>query len=205
MVITGCSSGEEGGSPITSGGDTGGVTPVALDTTPPELSVAFVDTSFVSSVIPFGAELNPGNFNPAYEIMVTDPLAQVFAATGGVIVKVEYNGGADAGQDDYEIWMRPNSNSAYLIIHDHVKNVTVAENDLVIAGDILGTVGAGGIGGRTELQINFQRLNVNDISVCPESLGTTAFNNDMEYALSVHNSGGGPIYASMCLQDEVQP
>lgn len=173
-----------------------------VDTTPPVLSVPFVDTSLTTKFIAFGAELGPGRYNPAYEIEVSNEDADVLASSDGVVERVAYNGGG-LGQNDYEIFVRPSKNSAYLIIYDHVTKVQVSEGDSVSAGDKLGTVGDGG---RTELQINDETDGDRTISPCPREYGTEEFNAAFEEALRIHNDNEyATQYDDVCLKDEVEP
>jgi hypothetical protein len=102
--------------------------------------------------------------------------------------------------EDYELHVRPALTSAYLVIYDHVRNLTVAEGTSVGPGDVLGTIGHASPGeGHVELQIN--RSGSPNVSLCPRDLGTEAFNAAHE-ALFV--SMRSP-HAGVCLAPTVIP
>jgi Peptidase family M23 len=166
------------------------------NTTPPQLTVPFVNTSLTQRFIPFGEALGPGRENPAYEITLTDASQKVVAACGGKINWVRLN----SNFPDYEIQVVPFNRSVYRIYYDHVLNPAVSEGQTINAGDIIGTIGTGS---RTELQVNDNRDG--EMSLCPIQFGNTAFNSAMDLARSLTNSHNGTSYSSNCLKDKVKP
>ncbi len=157
-----------------------------LDQTPPVLSIAPVDISTIVSVIQFGADLTPTQKNPAFEYVVNSADVNVVASCGGVVEKVALN---DVFAD-YEVWVKVSANSAWKLIYDHVKNVSVSEGQSITAGTVLGKVGEGN---RTELQIN-KRDGSNELSYCPFNYATTDFINAHKAFMEI-----------WCLLDTVQP
>ena len=101
--------------------------------------------------------------------------------------------------------MRARAGSCYLIIYDHVLNVTVAAGAPVIPGQALGQIGFfDQVSGRTELQINVDRpsgMALNTMAVCPASFGTADFNtaHDTAYAQAGQGAPG------VCWRQEVVP
>jgi hypothetical protein len=138
------------------------------DETPPVLSVLPVDISTVTSIIAFGADLTPAQKNPAFEYRVNNSTVQVRSACKGYIEEIRLNDNFP----DYEVWIKMSSNSIWRIIYDHVLNLNISKNDNVNPGDILGTVG---IENRTELQINKNIKNNEELSFCPFDFGTSEF------------------------------
>ena len=130
------------------------------DTTPPVLSVPFVNTALTNRFIPFGETLGPTSINPAFEIILTDSSQQVVASCAGKINWIRLNDNSP----DYEMEIVTSGNSVYRIYYDHIENPVVTEGETIAAGDILGTIG---VGGRTELQINDTRTNK---AICPTGL-----------------------------------
>jgi hypothetical protein len=163
------------------------------DTTPPVLSVAFVNTALTDRFIPFGANLSPTSINPAYEIILSDSNQQVVASCAGKVNWIRLNDNAP----DYEMEIVTSDNSVYRLYYDHIENPVVSEGETIAAGDLLGTIGAGG---RTELQINDTR---NNHSVCPSQFGTTDFNNAFNTARTISNVKNGTSFTSTCLTDFV--
>lgn len=97
---------------------------------------------------------------PTFEYR-TDPNAKAYAVANGVVMDVRYQ--TETG--DYEIMTQPTKNSNYMVIYDHIKNVTLKKDDEITAGQPLGTVGSwNGNLGRTELMI----VSISDkMSYCP--------------------------------------
>ncbi len=86
---------------------------------------------------------------PTFEYR-TAPDAEVFAAMDGVVTNVTYQ---DRNQD-YSIHLQPETNSPWILEHDHVSNPRVSKGDQVKAGDILGKVGKLDSNlGRTEIML----------------------------------------------------
>lgn len=134
---------------------------------PPLLSVPPVALSEVHSTIAFGEALSASKKSPAIEYITNSNNVNVRSASLGKVEKIIMNDGVL----DYEIHIRPISGSEWLIIYDHVLDVTISKGDNVQQGAILGKVG---VGNRTELQVN--KGNGGDaISYCPLNYGTKAF------------------------------
>src|SRR5215212_4999252 len=89
-----------------------------INTTPPRLTVPFVNTDLTQRFIPFGETLGQGNENPGYQVYLLDSTKKVFASTGGTIIEIEP---CDDVQD-YEIEIEPFEYSVYHIYYDHVKS-----------------------------------------------------------------------------------
>jgi hypothetical protein len=166
-----------------------------INTTPPQLSVPFVNTDFTQRFIPFGEWLSSGKENPGYHVYLTDSTKQVFASTGGTVSEIKLNDDLP----DYEIEIEPFEYSVYHIYYRHIKNPVVAEGQLINTGDVLGVLG---IGGQTEFQI----LDTRDgQAVCPESFGTALFNTGINLAINKTNLHNGSSYSMACLKDKVAP
>ena len=137
------------------------------DETPPVLSVTPVDITTVSSIIAFGADLTPGQKNPAFEYYVNNSDVRVRSVCQGEVENIMLN----SNFPDYEIWVKLSANSVWRIIYDHVLNLESSVGDKISPGDILGTVGEGN---RTELQIN-KIGEDSELSYCPFDFGTSEF------------------------------
>lgn len=153
-----------------------------VDDTPPILSTAPLDLSKVTSIIPFGENLSASQKNPAFEYITNSADVNVKSVSEGYIEAIKTN----QGFDDVEIWVKPNPNSPWLIIYDHILVPNVSIGDTILPGDILGKVGESN---RTELQ-----LNNNELAHCPLNFGTTAF---IEKHLNISEN--------WCLKDIVVP
>lgn len=138
-----------------------------LDETPPVLSVTPVDISTVTSFIAFGADLSAEQKNPAFEYYVNNSSVPVKSACSGYIEDIRLNDNFP----DYEVWIKPASNSAWRLIYDHVLNLTISKGGNIEAGVSIGTVG---INNRTELQVNKISDNT-ELSYCPFNFGTADF------------------------------
>ena len=136
------------------------------DFTQPVLSVSPVDMLSVTSIIPFGADLSPGRKNPAFEYYVDSPDVQVRASCGGVVKSIWLNDNFP----DYEVWIRPSSESVYFVQYDHVIDLEVIVGERVTSGQVLGTVGSGN---RTELVIG--STDGGDVCYCPFDFATDEF------------------------------
>lgn len=151
-----------------------------------------------------GASLSPSY---DYKVAAGTP---VRAATAGVVTRIEaetnplYPG-------EFEIETRNVAGATYLVIYDHVKNLTVAMGSTVAPGMVLGTSGIhtsnAATWGRVELQINKitqQSPTIQTVSVCPRAFGTDSFNADQEKALAAHNAAN-PAFAasSVCVAETV--
>lgn len=158
-----------------------------LDETPPVLSVTPVDISTITSFIAFGADLSLIQKNPAFEYVVNNAGVQVRSVCKGYVENIFLNDNFP----DYEVWIKTSSNSAYMLIYDHVLNLNISKGDKVEAGDVLGTVGSGN---RTELQINKTGDDNKVLSYCPFDFGTSEF-------IQQHKNLG----ETWCLMDTVVP
>jgi hypothetical protein len=173
------------------------VTPVDMVGPLDAMTQTYGDVRFDDPVVvPFGADLGGGDLSPAFEyVTVLD--APVRAATHGVVEAVEF----DAGPMDWEI--RISQGSRWLLVYDHVLDVTVSVGDEVEAGDVLGVAGTWSMtAGRTELQVNDEDAGV---SRCPLEFGTAEFvdlHEDLRAAVDA--SAFGPL-PSLCLEDTVVP
>lgn len=165
------------------------------NTTPPALSIAFVNTALTQRFIPFGETLSPTSINPAYEIILTDTMQQVVASCAGKVNWIRLND----NRPDYEMEIIPFDHSVYRIYYDHIKSPLVVPGQQVDAGYALGTIG---VGGRTELQINDTRTNQ---SICPSQFGNAVFNSAFNTARTISNTKNSTSYSSTCLQDTVDP
>jgi hypothetical protein len=163
------------------------------DTTPPVLSVPFVNTALTDRFIPFGETLSPTSVNPAYEIILTDSNQQVVASCAGKINWIRLND----NRPDYEMEIITTAHSVYRLYYDHIENPVVSEGETIAAGDVLGTIGTGG---RTELQINDIRTNQ---AICPSGFGTAVFNAAFNTARTISNTNNGTSYTSTCSTETV--
>lgn len=165
------------------------------DTTPPELSAAFVPGDAVVAFFVFGAALPSGVQNPTYEVETANQTTPVFAASTGKVVNI-----TTTSQGDRSVFVVPNDNSVFDIAYDHVNNVQVAVGQTVTAGQQLGTVGTLNNGrGRTELQIN-RNDPAPTLAYCPRTFGTAAFN-DVYQAVAMRLNGS----ATVCSAETVRP
>ena len=170
--------------------------PAATPEPPPVLSVPVVDLGRVAGFIPFGALLANGVLNPAYDFRTAGRDVEVRAVAAGVVSRI----GFQPEYDDYEVHVRPAPSSVYLVIYDHVRNLTVAEGTPVAPGAVLGTIGHASPGeGHTELQIN--RSGSPNVSICPRDLGTEAFNAAHDALFAALR----PPHAGVCLAPTVIP
>ena len=161
----------------------------------PVLSVPMIDLTKVTQFHPFGFVEGLRAPNPHWELRTEDRTLDVRAVSPGQIVAVNFN----PVEDDFEIHIRPNTSSPFLLIYDHVKEVTLAVGATVAPGTVLGKIGhRGSIQGRTELQIN--RGPSPEIALCPSQLGTPAFNQAHADALAATG-----LCAPLCLADTVTP
>jgi hypothetical protein len=166
------------------------------------LSSPIVDLSLLTDFIPFGAEISAGVKNPTYELYSEQTTVPVRAASPGTVVAVFAN---PAPQTDLELHIRPTSNSAYLVVYDHVLSPQVQVGSVVTAGQTLGTIGpfsdpARNRNARVELQVN-NGTGAMAFAVCPRSLGTAAFNAAHDAALARFPARG----TTTCLVDTVRP
>ena len=141
----------------------------SVDPNPPSLSVVPVAIDQTVAIIPFGQNLTTSQKSPAFEYILSNEEAEVVACTKGVVTKVLIN----QGIADWELHIQPQQNSEWLVIYDHVLEVTVVEGETIEAGDILGKVG---VGNRTELQINKGKGTATE-AYCPLDYGTENFVN----------------------------
>lgn len=95
----------------------------------------------------FGAEVT-GKFLPTFEYIVKDT-ADVVSPIDGVVVDVS----EQSSQNDYHIWIKPNSNSTWTLEVDHVLDVQVNEGDTVTAGQLLGKPGTWSQSGQGRVEI----------------------------------------------------
>jgi hypothetical protein len=135
------------------------------------LTGSFIPLEDATTFLVFGRELGPGRENPAYEVVTSNPAAQIRAVTAGVVTAIEITGAGDR-----YIITKPSAGSIYDVIYDHVNNVAVTVGQQIAAGDVIGTAGTvSGGRGRTELQIN-RNQPAPTVSVCPRALGSAEFN-----------------------------
>ncbi|WP_299246910.1 hypothetical protein [uncultured Aquimarina sp.] len=140
---------------------------IFIDQTPPSFTITPIAIDQVSSFIAFGESLTPAQQNPAIEYFTSQSNIQLLSVSDGIVEDIRMN----ANIEDFEIWIKPNDNSSWLIIYDHVLDLNISLGDQVSAGQILGNIG---IGNRTELQVN--RINdSNDVAYCPLNFGTENF------------------------------
>lgn len=163
------------------------------NSTPPALSIPFVNTALTQRFIPFGETLSATSINPAYEIILTDTTQQVVASCAGKVNWIRLND----NRPDYEMEIIPFDHSVYRIYYDHIESPLVTPGQQIDAGDALGTIGTGG---RTELQINDTRT---DKAICPSQFGNAAFNNAFNTARTISNTKNSTSYSTTCLQDMV--
>lgn len=164
------------------------------DATPPALSQAIVDLGLLTDFLPFGALLDSGQANPAYELYTSAETATVRAASAGVVVTITPN---PAPQIDVEIQLRPSSASTYLLIYDHVVAPQVTVGQSVAAGQTLGQIGpfndrGRNRNGRVELQIN-RGAGADTVAVCPRDFGTADFNAAHAAALARFPARGSTV------------
>jgi Peptidase family M23 len=181
--VTGC-----GGS----GGPSGPSLPA--DATAPVLSVTVMDLGLLTDFLPFGALLDSGQANPAYELYTSADTATVRAASAGIVVAVTPNA---APQTDAEVQLRPSTASTYLLIYDHIVAPQVAVGQTVAAGQTLGQIGpfndrGRNRNGRVELQIN-RGAGADAVAVCPRDFGTADFNAAHAAALARFPARGSTV------------
>ena len=136
---------------------------------PPSLSIAPVAIDQTVAIIPFGQDLTPSQKNPAFEYILSNEDAEVVACAKGVVTKIIDN----QGIADLEVHIKPIQNSEWIVIYDHVLEVTVMEGESIEAGYVLGKVG---VGNRTELQVN-RGEGPATLAYCPLDYGTESFVN----------------------------
>jgi hypothetical protein len=163
----------------------------------PVLSAPIVDLTKVVRFIPFGADLpGSGVKNPAYELVVTGTNLEVRAATAGRVARMLPN-----EQGDIELHVAV-PDSEYVVIYDHVLNVSVAIGQAVQPGTVLGTVGAWM---PTERRVELQ-INRGNVAHCPKDLGTSDFNAAHDEALAAADlAQQDPAWTSVCLATTVTP
>ena len=177
------------------GGSGGPSSPSPLaDTTAPVLSMPVADLGLLTDFLPFGARLDSGQANPAYELYTSVDTVTVGAASAGVVVAVTPNA---APQTDVEIQLRPSSASTYLLIYDHVVAPQVTVGQTVAAGQVLGQIGpfndrGRNRNGRVELQIN-RGAGADAVAVCPRDFGTAEFNAGHDAALARFPARGSTV------------
>lgn len=154
-----------------------------LDSTPPLFTIPPIPIAQVSSFIPFGQFLTPTQQNPAIEYFGNQSDIPVVSVSEGIVVDVRRN----PTIDDFEIWIKPSNNATWLIIYDHVVEVTISKGDQVQTGSLLGTIG---LGNRVELQVNDDQ----NIAHCPLQFGTSSF-------IQQHMN----LYEEWCVEETVTP
>lgn len=152
----------------------------------PTLEIPPVNLTNLNVVLIFGEELSPDQKNPAFEYIMSDPTDLVMATSSGRVETILLNNNVS----DYEIRIRLEENPDWLVIHDHVLNLQVAEGDTVNAGTILGVVG---MLNRTELQLNNGKGN--------STIAHCAINYGSDHFILEHES----IMANWCLEKTVIP
>ncbi|WP_299314276.1 peptidoglycan DD-metalloendopeptidase family protein [uncultured Aquimarina sp.] len=136
----------------------------SIDQTQPSFTITPIAMDQVSSFIAFGESLTPTQQNPAIEYFTSQSNIQVRSVSDGVVEDIRLN----INIDDFEVWIKPNNNSRWLIIYDHVLDINISIGDQVNAGQTIGIIG---IGNRTELQVN----DVQNVAHCPLQFGTQSF------------------------------
>jgi len=147
----------------TNGDDSTSSTPILYN-----LGISFDDFDFDSlgtrdPLIVFGNVLSGTTLNPTFEYYL-DVNATIISPVNGTITSIDER----EDSSDYSVVITPTDATDWWVVLDHVLNVAVSVDDVVSAGDSLGTAGTweGSIG-RTELQI----VNNNDgLSYCPTNL-----------------------------------
>lgn len=130
---------------------------------------------------------NPGSNAGAFSFDVANPdhpfVAFGVLDSGHLFVNIEFKPRVDANvispmdgvvttvaeqetpEDGYELHIQEESGAKYMVILDHVRNVTVEEGDTVTAGEVLGIPGDwAAIAGQYEIQVNDD---VHDTYACP--------------------------------------
>lgn len=100
--------------------------------------------------IPYGANIS----NKTWVNIEFKPRlnAQVLSPLGGIVTAVEAQ---ESAQEGYEIQIKTQSDSCYMVILDHVRSPTVSAGDTVTANQVLGIPGAwSAYAGQFEIQIN---------------------------------------------------
>ena len=117
----------------------------------------------------FGSTLPSGNLNPTFEYLV-DEGAAILSPITGMVSAIDYR-----SEDlDYSITIIPSDATDWIVVLDHVLNVSIAVGDIATVGQEIGIAGTwfGGLG-RTELQV---MNDVNGLSYCPFVI----FDSDLE-------------------------
>ncbi|MCK4795713.1 MAG: hypothetical protein KAV87_68930 [Desulfobacteraceae bacterium] len=122
----------------------------------------FLDTGAIDAkpFYVFGSALPSGNLNPTFEYLV-DEDAAILSPIAGTVSEIGYR----SDDVDYTVIIIPSDATDWMVVLDHVLNVSVEVDDVVTVGQPLGTAGTwfGGLG-RTELQV----INdINGLSYCP--------------------------------------
>jgi len=122
----------------------------------------FVKTAAIESnvMMVFGSVLSGTQLNPTFEYLVDEDV-DIYSLVDGVVESIGYS----EEHEDYTIAIVPTGASGWVIFHDHVTNVTVAEGETVTAGYEIGNPGNWhGDLGRTEIQVY---KNSDGLSYCP--------------------------------------
>ena len=108
----------------------------------------------------FGAKApgtNGTKILPTFEYLVAKN-CNVYAICDGYIDSVKYQ----SDTQDYEIVIKTSPLSPWLVVQDHVLNLTISVGQKIVAGTILGKPGTGiGQLGRTEIQVYLETTNTN--------------------------------------------
>lgn len=173
-----------------------------LTTSPVSIGQAYnTTTNLIGNVnmfIGFGQIIDIGlateHISPAFEY-ITKIDAKVRSTSHGTVSKINYQ----EETEDYELHVKLQENTAYLVIYDHVKNLEVEQGSILNPGDILGVVGNWSETlGRTELQINFGNKHI-----CPTQLGNDVFNSDHLRLVNTLNSNSLTTLTTSCLVNEL--
>ena len=184
-------------------------TPVDISGPYDDADSTYGDIKFISPVIvPFGTMIEVSWVAPAFRLSpaieyYTIPGAPIIAVTAGIVDTIMDN---PIEQGDQEIHIIALPGSDYLIIYDHVLNVTVLESSTVSAGDTIGYAGTWSDNiRRVGLQVNLGEGN-DERSYCPLDYGDSAFVEQHRRLLNEYNNRGfTPPYDTLCLSGAVTP
>jgi len=83
----------------------------------------------------FGDKLSGGRTNPNFEFASLKAGTQIISAIDGVVGNIKEQ---NEGGKDYEVFIMPSENSAWVIAYDHLTGLKVKKGDKVKVGDVLG-------------------------------------------------------------------
>lgn len=85
---------------------------------------------FNGLLIDDGTRATGGGRLPHFTFVVP-PATPIYSMSDGVVIAVEQN----SNGVDYEVRIAPDNTSRYLLVYDHLDQVTVSDGDTVVAGD----------------------------------------------------------------------